>query len=188
MYSNRAETSPRLRIECSLALHKQTRSKVSNNTDCRHPHCSDSSLRRNLFLTAVIDEVDQAIAGLQTARQLLSELQRSGEIPPGRGIPSQAQYPSAEPPVRSSPPLRYGGVTVAEAARILGLSEEHVRRLLRRGELEGIAYGGRVGWRLTRAYVEEVAAEMRAAREGQETARRSSKEPPSRVGRRPQRR
>src|SRR5258708_29150013 len=42
-------------------------------------------------------------------------------------------------------------MSVAEAARELGLSVEHVRRHLRTGHLRGMALGGRPGWRVSRA-------------------------------------
>ena len=49
--------------------------------------------------------------------------------------------------------------TVHEAAGLLGLGEEQVRRLLRDGVLVGIPYGGRRGWRIPRRHLEEFAAE-----------------------------
>jgi len=155
-----------------------------------HFTATDTDLRRNLLLEAVTDEVDAAIAGLQTTRQLLVELRRVIELTEKsiRTGPGKAGLAADRPA-----PLRYSGVTVAEASRILDLSEEHVRRLLRRGELEGVAYGGRVGWRLSRAYVEELAEQQRRAREGQSTARRAkdrvpTKRGPSGGGRSPNRR
>jgi excisionase family DNA binding protein len=145
-----------------------------------------SRLRRNLLLTAVTDEVDQAIAGLQTARQLLVELQRVSELTERSGRLGLRDLGASQPARPSS--LRYSGVTVAEASRILDLSEEHVRRLLRRGELEGIAFGGRVGWRMSREYVEDLAAQQRAARQGQVSARRDRPQPQGPRGRRTSRR
>jgi excisionase family DNA binding protein len=133
------------------------------------------SVRRSLLLSAVIDEVDQALAGLQTARQILSELERSDDSPK----PGRVTVPTAPEPEGKRPPsLRYAGATVSEAARTLELSEEHVRRLLRRGELEGINYGGRVGWRVAREYIAELSAQQREARREQESARRAK--PPRR--------
>jgi len=69
--------------------------------------------------------------------------------------------------------LRYSGMTVAEAAAALGVGEEHLRRLLRRGEIAGVAFGGRVGWRLPREYVEDMARELAKAKAGQEAGRRT---------------
>jgi len=54
-------------------------------------------------------------------------------------------------------------ITVAEAAKILGVSEETVRRRLRTSQLVGIAYGGRTGYRLSRAYVEDKAQRVQGA-------------------------
>ena len=63
-------------------------------------------------------------------------------------------------------------MTVAEAAATLRMSEEHVRRLLRTGQLIGVGFGGRVGWRLSREHVLEVAAGMVEQSRGQDIARR----------------
>ena len=127
-------------------------------------------MRRSLLLSAALDEVDQAIAGLQTTHQILTELAKTEESPkPGRV--SVPPYPEGER--AHAPSLRYAGATVSEAARVLELSDEHVRRLLRRGELDGINYGGRVGWRLSRDYVADLAAQQQAARREQESARRA---------------
>jgi hypothetical protein len=53
--------------------------------------------------------------------------------------------------------LRHSGMTVREVALVLSLTEEQVRRKLRRGDLVGVSFGGRVGWRLPRDYVRDVA-------------------------------
>jgi excisionase family DNA binding protein len=50
-------------------------------------------------------------------------------------------------------PLGTHTMTVADAARELGLSAEPVRRYLRAGRLRGTALGGRAGWRVSRADV-----------------------------------
>ncbi len=53
----------------------------------------------------------------------------------------------------------YGAtMDVREVAAVLGMGEEHVRRLARRGELIGVSYGGRNGWRFERTYIEAIAA------------------------------
>lgn len=136
-------------------------------------------MRHDLLLQAAIDEVDQALAGLQTTRQLLHELQRNSQVLQRTGRPGPATDRGASPAQRPSG-LRYSGMTVAEAARALSLSEEHVRRLLRRGELEGIAFGGRIGWRLSRDYVADLVAQQRAAEQALHTSRRGHDEPPPR--------
>jgi excisionase family DNA binding protein len=124
---------------------------------------------------AILDEVDQAIAALQNARRFLGELERD-TARRARLAPRPYDHANAR---ESTASLRYAGVTVAEAAQILEMSEEHVRRLLRTGELEGVPYSGRVGWRLSRAYVESLAEERLLAREKQAEARRlASKAPP----------
>jgi excisionase family DNA binding protein len=63
-------------------------------------------------------------------------------------------------------------MTVAEAAAALEIGEEYVRRLLRRGTLIGVPFGGRTGWRLPRDYVIGLQAQIAAAKEGKEAARR----------------
>jgi excisionase family DNA binding protein len=123
-------------------------------------------MARSPLLSAVVDEVDQALAALQTARRFLREMeieQSQMTRPAPRPIPRDETVPQSS--------LRYSGITVTQAARILEMSEDHVRRLLRAGELQGAPYSGRIGWRLDRAYVEAVAEQRRAAREGQALAR-----------------
>jgi excisionase family DNA binding protein len=66
--------------------------------------------------------------------------------------------------VRIQPrPTEEISATVREAAEVLGVGEEQIRRLLRSGGLLGIPYGGRRGWRIPRAHLQEVAAERRRA-------------------------
>ena len=60
------------------------------------------------------------------------------------------------------PPLGTHTMTVAEAARVLELSIEQVRRHLRSGQLRGTALGGRAGWRVSRADVARLAAARKA--------------------------
>jgi len=61
-------------------------------------------------------------------------------------------------------PLDQVSTTVREAAALLGIGEEQVRRRLRSGELLGVPFGGRMGWRLSRDYVERLAAERATSR------------------------
>jgi excisionase family DNA binding protein len=63
-------------------------------------------------------------------------------------------------------------MSVAEAARELGLSLEQVRRHLRAGHLRGIAMGGRAGWRVSRADL----ARFHETREALSAGRASSAE------------
>jgi excisionase family DNA binding protein len=64
-------------------------------------------------------------------------------------------------------------MTVAEAAAKLGVGEDHLRRLLRRGDVAGVAFGGSTGWRLARDYVRDLARQLEVARSGKESARRT---------------
>jgi excisionase family DNA binding protein len=115
-------------------------------------------------LLAAIDELTEALARLQTTLKLLTE--EAHALDHVRSAPrlKRARLLLGEPEEEEPPPsrsLRFTGMTVPEAARALSLSEEHVRRLLRRRELAGVAYGGRIGWRLNRADVEAIAARRR---------------------------
>jgi excisionase family DNA binding protein len=99
---------------------------------------------------SVVSAVDRAIEGLVELRRALDRYlttSSGGELPDDFGD-SLLLTPGR---------LEDTSVTVREAADILGLGEEQVRRLLRTGDLMGVPYGGRAGWRLSRAYVEEQA-------------------------------
>jgi excisionase family DNA binding protein len=125
---------------------------------------------REPAIDALAEALDRAIEGLTTARRILASAQRA---PATRHRPSRAtRAREVESPLKRalrdgvpvvSRPLDETSVTVAEAADMLELSQEQVRRLLRSGELVGIPFGGRHGWRLSREYVEEEAARRRAA-------------------------
>lgn len=95
------------------------------------------------LLDAFIDELDHAVARLQSARSLAA------------GISQAAARRHAGTETERA--LRTSGMTVGEAAARLGVGEEQVRRLLRRGDLKGVAFGGSVGWRLDPKHLEEVA-------------------------------
>jgi excisionase family DNA binding protein len=121
---------------------------------------------RDPVVDALVAEVDQALIALQTARRLIADLQRSDRAA-GRARRSASTSTESSLP----PSLRYTGMTVAEAAAALRVSEEHVRRMLRRGQLLGIQFGGRIGWRLAREHVAEMAASLDRQVLGQKTAR-----------------
>jgi excisionase family DNA binding protein len=139
-------------------------------------------LSRETAVAAAIAEIDRAIDGLRAARKLIAEAERSetGSLRRTRKAASKLRD------------LRYSGMTVSEAAAALGIGEEHLRRLLRRGELSGVPYGGRIGWRLARDYVAQLSGHLDKAREGREAARRVAeagqrpvgRPPSSRVGKR----
>jgi len=128
---------------------------------------------RDPIIDALVDEIDQALIALQTARSLLAELHRPAGAD-GSGPRGDAGAPS----------IRYSGMSVAEAAGALGVSEEHVRRLLRDGQLAGVAFGGRVGWRLPREEIEQVAALWAAQRRARDEARSRAQGRPKRGRRR----
>ena len=110
---------------------------------------------------AALAEIDRAIRTLRAAQRMLVTLQRAGD----QGTPPKRSG------LRGAADLRYSGMTVIETAAALGLGEEHVRRLLRRGDLAGVPYGGTIGWRLDRAYVTRLAEQIAAADEEKEAAR-----------------
>lgn len=125
---------------------------------------------RDPAVEALVAEIDQALVALQTARRLLADLQRSQ-----RAI-SQARRSEAALTETTIPPsIRFTGMTVAEAAVALRVSEEHVRRMLRKGQLVGVGFGGSVGWRLSRQHVEEMAANLNQQEIAKRAARRRTR-------------
>jgi excisionase family DNA binding protein len=137
------------------------------------------------LLNALRTELDEALVSLQTARRMLSELQRSGDA---GGVDEAA--PAARSGDDAAPPssLRFSGMTVAQAAVVLGIGEEQVRRLLRRRALEGVSLGGKAGWRLEPDYVRRTAAQWSALRAAQEAVRapqRAARRRPPAAPRRP---
>jgi excisionase family DNA binding protein len=121
---------------------------------------------RDPVVDALVAEIDQALAALQTARRLLADLQRSGRAV---RVARRPGPPEAEASIPTS--IRYSGMTVAEAADTLRVSEEHVRRMLRSGQLVGVGFGGRVGWRLSREHVLQMASDLIEQGRGQDVAR-----------------
>ncbi len=51
------------------------------------------------------------------------------------------------------PPTGNGELTVAQAAQIVGVTPESIRRYLRSGELKGYQLARKLGWRTTKANV-----------------------------------
>ncbi len=106
---------------------------------------------------SVLVAVDDAMAKLTEAQRVLRAHER-------QSIP--ASGPALPEGLGSTHPKFYEGVhvepkqfddiwvSVDQAAEMLHLSAEQVRRNLRSGRLLGVPYGGRTGWRLARAYVE----------------------------------
>jgi len=119
---------------------------------------------RDADVDALVKELDQALASVQRAQRIAADLRRGAK---GR----QRRLPERSP-VPLSRDLRHTGMTVAETAVALGISEDYVRRLLRRGILVGSPYGGRTGWRLDRDYVLRLQREIATAKQGQAAARR----------------
>jgi excisionase family DNA binding protein len=129
---------------------------------------------------ALVAALDQAIDGLTAARKIAALL--AAPVPGERRRAASARRTTArvvapalienDDPfaqavregVRIQPrPTEEISATVREAAEVLGVGEEQIRRLLRSGGLLGIPYGGRRGWRIPRAHLQEVAAERRRA-------------------------
>jgi excisionase family DNA binding protein len=133
---------------------------------------------RDPLIDALIAEIDQALAAARAARRIVAELEKSARaVEKAR---SRARD-SEESGVDVSRSLRFAGMTVREAAVTLGVSDERVRVMLRNRELSGVEFGGRIGWRLARENVHEVAAQWEAQRRG-----RSARPTPT-VSRRPRR-
>jgi excisionase family DNA binding protein len=131
-------------------------------------------LRRDHLIDSLIAQLDVALVELQTARKVAAELRREADVL--RRASTRGRDAVVEGADASL--LRYSGMTVAEAARALGVGEEQVRRLLRRSLLSGVQFGGSTGWRLPRAEVEAVAAEWSAQRRAHDRARRTTAKRP----------
>jgi excisionase family DNA binding protein len=115
---------------------------------------------RDPAVLAALAAVDEAMQTLATARALLA-----GRTRRRAGASTESESPFARA-VRQgvhprSRPLDDLSVTVRQAAAMLGVTEEYVRRRLRSGDLTGIPFGGRTGWRLSREYVHELVAERK---------------------------
>jgi hypothetical protein len=115
-------------------------------------------------------ELSETLLSLQTALKLAKDLQHA-RVALDRFSKKGGDSPRTLSSV--SPSLRYSGMTVPEAAGLFKLGDEQVRRLLRTHELVGVQFGGRIGWRLDRAYVMEVAAAWEVQRAGGRRARRA---------------
>lgn len=131
---------------------------------------AEGAVRRQPLIDSLIDELDGVIAGLQNARLLAQELRQTAEA-----ARKASREGVDDATLALAPSLRFTGMSVSEAAERLGLGEEQVRRLLRRGLLAGISFGGHVGWRLPRSAVEAIAEEWDAQRLAQESARRTTR-------------
>lgn len=123
---------------------------------------------------ALVAALDQAIAGLTAARKIAAHLEHrpasSGRWRGQRASAATTAEDAFERAFREGTPLETRpleemSASVHEAAEQLGIGEEQVRRLLRSGELLGVPYGGRRGWRISRGYLEAIAAERRRAKE-----------------------
>jgi hypothetical protein len=148
----------------------------------RYAGRSVSGARRDPLLASLAAELDNAMDSVRSARKLIDEIQRAGI-----NVGTRAALPlGAEPELTgAAPSLRHAGMTVPEAAAVLGITEEHVRRLLRRRDLFGVPFGGRIGWRLSHAYVAEVAAYWAATREAKVAVRESKTPRPASVPKAP---
>jgi len=119
-------------------------------------------------IAAALAAVDEAMQTLAAVRALLAGRLRR------RGATAETHFDRAfreATPVRSKP-FEDMAMTVREAAAMLGVTEEYVRRQLRSGEMLGIPFGGRMGWRLSRTYVAELAAKR--GRGSRRVARRTA--------------
>jgi|HubBroStandDraft_6_1064221.scaffolds.fasta_scaffold37006_3 excisionase family DNA binding protein len=118
---------------------------------------------------ALVEALDLAIDGLTTARKLAARLQHSPTTRRrSRSVGSREDDPFSRAfqqgiPVDSRS-IEEVSASVHEAAEKLGIGEEQVRRLLRSGELIGVPYGGRRGWRISRDYLDDLAAQRRLGR------------------------
>jgi len=122
------------------------------------------------FLESLSDDVRTAITALQGAVRSIEHYRRTyKDARPVAGV--------QPPPRRSGVGLRFEGASVAEAAAQLGMSEDHVRRMLRAGELDGSPYSGRIGWRIDREYLAEVVAARAEQRRQRDEVLRGQAQP-----------
>ena len=63
-------------------------------------------------------------------------------------------------------------LTVDQVAKRLKVNEQTVRRWLREGELQGVAFGGRTGWRISEADLQAFWDARRFTREAGEGAKK----------------
>jgi excisionase family DNA binding protein len=114
----------------------------------------------------LVRRLEREVADLRSRLDALTTDSRGG-LPSGRHTKEKLAWArrhgvdldALEP--FSAPTLGTHTMTVAAAARELGLSLEQVRRHLRSGRLRGIPLGGRAGWRVSRVDV----ARLRETRE-----------------------
>ena len=138
-------------------------------------------LPRDPLIDALVGELEVVLAGAQAARKIIAQIERNALMAERAARARRGAAAGAEPGPSS---LRYSGMTVSEAAGVLGMSEEHVRRLLRKGELPGVSLGGRVGWRLAREEVQSIAVRLATQREAQAEARGAAQRTTPRRGQR----
>lgn len=118
------------------------------------------------FLDELSDHLRAAVVAVQDAVKVTDRYRRS--FGPGARVAGHRKPRQAA----AGPSLRFTGASVSEAAIQLGMTEDHVRRLLRAGELNGVPYSGRVGWRIDREYLAEVVAARAEQRRERDEARR----------------
>lgn len=116
-------------------------------------------------IDALRAEIEVVLAAAREARRILADYERTERAA------QKARQRAAAAASDDAAALRVSGISVAEAAGIMGVSEDRVRAMLNKNLLRGVEFGGRVGWRLDRQDVHEAAERLEAQRRGRALAR-----------------
>jgi excisionase family DNA binding protein len=125
----------------------------------------ESCLPQDPLIDTLRTELEAVLAAARAARKALADYERSERVA------EKARKRAAAASSDDATTLRVSGMTVAEAATVLGVSHDRVRAMLQKNVIRGVQFGSRVGWRLDRREVHEVAERLEAQRRGRTLAR-----------------
>ncbi len=128
-------------------------------------------MARDELIGALRAEIEAAIAATRAALKIVTDIEKADRA--SQAARARGQRIAAEPDAMTA--LRRDGMSVPEAAAVLGVSDQRVRDMLRHNEVSGFDFGGRVGWRADRREVHETAERWEAQRRGRTLARDPSR-------------